>query len=118
MSGRVHRFVSRGSASVMLYHVSGTHRHGLPYRVSVIIDGVVHRESMHSNRPAAAKVFKRLARIVSGESLYPVPGSGLYQCEHDDCEVVQDDDSECDVLYYGKNDGIYCREHAVLSLIK
>ena len=45
------------------------------------------------------------------EELSPVVGSGTYHCEFEDCKVTQTDDSVGDVLFYGSDDGIYCKRH-------
>lgn len=47
----------------------------------------------------------------------PVVSSGTFYCEHEDCGVVQNDDSLEDVLYYGNDDGMYCKEHVKLHPI-
>lgn len=41
----------------------------------------------------------------------PVNGAGRYACEHGNCNVSQDDDDTGDVLFYGKDDGMYCKNH-------
>jgi hypothetical protein len=46
--------------------------------------------------------------------LIPVVTSGTYYCEHGDCKVTQTDDDTEDMLFYGNNDGMYCREHVEL----
>ena len=41
----------------------------------------------------------------------PVPSAGSYMCEHKNCDIIQNDDSTGDVLYYGKDGGMYCIKH-------
>ena len=41
----------------------------------------------------------------------PVPSAGSYMCEHKNCDITQNDDSTGDVLYYGKDGGMYCIKH-------
>ena len=41
----------------------------------------------------------------------PVVTSGTFVCEHKDCETQQTDDDKNDILFYGKDNGMFCKKH-------
>lgn len=48
-------------------------------------------------------------------NLTPVETAGEFFCEHEDCRVVQNNDEES-VLFYGDDNGMYCKEHVLHHL--
>lgn len=48
--------------------------------------------------------------------LAPVNSSGTYFCEYGNCDATQTDKDNKDILFYGDNNGMYCKKHIIKYL--